>query len=676
MSKTESFGGKRIDNAYQLTKVIGSGASATVYDAFDIHTRKPVAVKLFSSNTNPFDIEKEAKTQARLHHPNILPFYWYGQEEEHPYIAMMRANQGSLAESLRTNGTPPIETSIRYVLEASQGVAYAHKEGVVHRDLKPANLLLHPDQGKIVKVSDWGIAVKPRSADPESTDQIAKGTMRYAAPELFKGQSVFATDTYALGGVIAYELLTGALPIEEGKNIEEHLHNILFQQPKSFREQIGGSMTTLHEALEEPVQKALRKKPEERHESMEAYAEELATAYVHAKETSQLDTTIIDLAGSKTRPDGTLEYTDIPDTERIYPVTKKLTDTLVDVSPDGTALRDTISEILDGYPGEREYVADLRSGANIDALLSDDPKALRKLREFLKIRLHEAEDDRAATRETRLPIYAVRAGAKRDYLIRLLSEVDSRLHEHIEEVTDPLLAAEKANPMIERAKEILGEDFFGIEAIRKLETVLKMKNLDLEFGFDELPEFPYTEQDILLAKEFGERLVLRTDIISFNHVDRGLNLFNLGKCIDSKPDFPTYTKIIAKKDRATSKQFSDRVYRNISKRWAIVKKEPMRNESPPGLGSTDRNFEGYRAALKRKGATNIEITRPSALELLWDNSLFAVRENYPISAMTIYTTHINNIVVYAGYSEKDNSIFYKELEAKEYINDHFCLPSR
>ena len=198
---------------YEIRAQLGEGGMATVYRAHQPMLGRDVALKILSRvlADEPGFMQRfanEARTLARLDHPNILPVYDFGTFGDLAYIVSPLVGNGTLRDRM-DEGPIDRDTALRYLAQIAAALQHAHAAGVTHRDLKPANVLLHPD-GRLL-LADFGLA---RSPDQESLTMsgFAVGTPGYMAPEQAMGADVDQrTDVYALA-VIAFEILTGGLP--------------------------------------------------------------------------------------------------------------------------------------------------------------------------------------------------------------------------------------------------------------------------------------------------------------------------------------------------------------------------------------------------------------------------------------------------------------------------------
>jgi hypothetical protein len=203
---------------YQLREKLGSGGMATVYLADDPRLGREVALKLLAENIadDPDGrrrFEREARLAARLDHANVVQVYDVGEEDGRPFIVMEYVGGGSLSgliDPRRRRRRPSDERKLELLVQACDGLAHAHRQGLVHRDIKPANLLLRREDGRL-KIADFGIAVAAEEAKITHTGLVL-GTQPYMAPEQLEGQEATpASDVYALG-VVARELFEDGAP--------------------------------------------------------------------------------------------------------------------------------------------------------------------------------------------------------------------------------------------------------------------------------------------------------------------------------------------------------------------------------------------------------------------------------------------------------------------------------
>jgi len=207
--------GRLIDGRYQVRSRIARGGMATVYVATDLRLERRVAIKIMhghladdSSFKNRF--VQEARSAARLAHPNVVNVFDQGQDFDMAYLVMEYLPGITLRDLLKDRGSLTPEQTIDIVHAVLSGLAAAHTAGIVHRDLKPENVLL-ADDGR-VKIGDFGLA-RAVSANT-ATGQALLGTIAYLSPELVtRGVADARSDIYALG-IMIFEILTGEQPFK------------------------------------------------------------------------------------------------------------------------------------------------------------------------------------------------------------------------------------------------------------------------------------------------------------------------------------------------------------------------------------------------------------------------------------------------------------------------------
>ncbi|MGH7717161.1 MAG: protein kinase domain-containing protein, partial [Vulcanimicrobiaceae bacterium] len=152
---------KIFNGRYRLDRRLGDGGMAVVYAGTDVLLRRHVAIKVLREQYAADEdfvrrFYNEAQSAARLSHPNIVNTYDVGREDNTYYIVMELVDGTTLAEMIRADGQIPEPVAIDYAAQMANGLAYAHRQGLLHRDIKPANILITHDD--VVKLSDFGIA--------------------------------------------------------------------------------------------------------------------------------------------------------------------------------------------------------------------------------------------------------------------------------------------------------------------------------------------------------------------------------------------------------------------------------------------------------------------------------------------------------------------------------------
>ncbi|MDO3704028.1 serine/threonine-protein kinase [Micromonospora sp. C28SCA-DRY-2] len=208
--------GELLNGRYRLVDRLGAGGMSVVWRAHDEVLGRDVAVKMLSTSlaADPHLLRRvrlEARSAARLRHPNIVEVYDYGETTDAggrrlPYVVMELVEGRSLAQLL-TGGALPWRVAVLTCAQVAAALAAAHDRGIVHRDVKPANVMV---TAAGVKLVDFGVSAASGDADGPAGPLL--GTPAYLAPErLSAGVVQPATDVYALG-LLLYRALAGTLP--------------------------------------------------------------------------------------------------------------------------------------------------------------------------------------------------------------------------------------------------------------------------------------------------------------------------------------------------------------------------------------------------------------------------------------------------------------------------------
>jgi serine/threonine protein kinase len=304
---------------YEVQAELGRGGMGVVYQAWDPHLKRPVALKfLRAERADHPDLRRrfqaEAEATARLQHPQLVQVFGFGELNGQPYLVQEFVPGGSLAQQIGRQPQPAKEAAAFLALVA-RAMEHAHRQGIVHRDLKPANLLLaqksesrnaiaeaetsqtaNPRVSDLVspdlefasafafrlsdftpKVTDFGLAKLLDVEDGQTKSEALVGTPSYMAPEQAgtrlpdgrRAPITPAVDIYALGAIL-YEMLTGRPPFQ-GQTVWDTLDQVLHEEPVPPRRLQPG----LPVDLETICLKCLHKEPSRRYLSAAALAEDL-----------------------------------------------------------------------------------------------------------------------------------------------------------------------------------------------------------------------------------------------------------------------------------------------------------------------------------------------------------------------------------------------------------------
>ena len=253
---------------YEITRLLGRGGMAVVFLADDLGLERQVAIKVLppdmSHDTKLIPrFQQEAKTAAKLDHPNIIPIYRVESEAGLDYFVMKYVTGESLEQKLE-QGPLPIDLARRVLREAALALGHAHKRNIVHRDVKPANIMLESD-GRVV-LTDFGISKALEGGSGFTGTGAIIGTPHYMAPEQAKGLQIDGrADQYSLA-VVGHHILTGKQPFEGSSHSILYKH--VFEPPPRVFEARPDAPPDLVAALD----RALGKDPEQRYATMEEFA--------------------------------------------------------------------------------------------------------------------------------------------------------------------------------------------------------------------------------------------------------------------------------------------------------------------------------------------------------------------------------------------------------------------
>ena len=250
---------------YQIRRLIGGGAHADVYEAFDPRFDRTVALKVLKPHLRSNEVIvdrflREARAAGALSHPHIVAYYDIETEDDIPFIALEYMPGPTLEQYRQEIPKPPLSVSLNYLAQLASALDYAHRAGRLHRDVKPSNILLSSDH-TVVKLADFGVArIEDTDATASTQEGDIIGTLQYMSPEQYDDDAPVdgRADLFSLG-IIAYELLTGRRPFDATT------------RPALMRQICEADPTPIIEivpdipvAVAEAVEKLLKKNPNDR----------------------------------------------------------------------------------------------------------------------------------------------------------------------------------------------------------------------------------------------------------------------------------------------------------------------------------------------------------------------------------------------------------------------------
>jgi serine/threonine protein kinase len=261
---------------YEVVKLLGKGATGTVYHAKDTFSGREVALKTIEPEVfrDPEfgavyrqQFLNEASLAGKLKHPHIVGILDAVVQENSGYIAMELITQGDLSKHARPGKLLPVADVLQIGFKCCGALDYAFHEGIVHRDIKPANIMIA--QGTDVKIADFGAAYLRKS---QVVQTASMGSPFYMSPEQIRGEPLtFHSDMYSLG-VVIYELLTGQRPFT-AENMAALMKKIC-EQPPTPPTKVRADLPKEIDAI---LARALAKKPEDRYPTWQAFSIELSS---------------------------------------------------------------------------------------------------------------------------------------------------------------------------------------------------------------------------------------------------------------------------------------------------------------------------------------------------------------------------------------------------------------
>ena len=267
--------GDKINDRYEIIKLIGEGGMANVYLAYDTILERKVAVKVLRGDLANDDkfvrrFQREALSASSLNHPNIVEMYDVGEDNGNFYIVMEYIDGKTLKQLIKKRGHLQISEAIDIMLQLTDGLASAHDSYIIHRDIKPQNIMILEDG--LVKITDFGIAMAINAVDLTQTNSVM-GSVHYLPPEQASGKgSTIKSDIYSLG-ILFYEMLSGTMPFRGETAVEIALKHI--KEPMPSIRKVNAKVP---QSVENIILKCTAKNPKNRYTNVRELHDDLTSA--------------------------------------------------------------------------------------------------------------------------------------------------------------------------------------------------------------------------------------------------------------------------------------------------------------------------------------------------------------------------------------------------------------
>ena len=266
--------GQKINDRYEVRKLIGEGGMANVYLGYDTILERDVAIKVLRGDLADDEkfvrrFRREAQNASLLSHPNIVQIYDVGEDDGNFYIVMEYIKGQTLKQLIKKRGRLSVPETVDIVSQLTDGLAHAHDSYIIHRDIKPQNIMILEDG--MVKITDFGIAMAINASDLTQTNSVM-GSVHYLPPEQASGKgSTIKSDIYSLG-IMMYEMLAGTMPFKGETAVEIAMKHLKNPMPS-----IRKVNPNVPQSLENIILKATAKNTKNRYNNVREVYDDLKT---------------------------------------------------------------------------------------------------------------------------------------------------------------------------------------------------------------------------------------------------------------------------------------------------------------------------------------------------------------------------------------------------------------
>jgi len=273
---------------YEIIDVLGRGGMGVVYRGIDKQIGREVAIKTLTQGfmgdaAMMARFYEEGRRTGRLKHQNIVTVYDLGDDNGTPYIVMECVEGEPLDKLIRSGAPLSLADRLGIIEEVCRALGYAHRHNVIHRDVKPANIFVQPDGS--AKLLDFGIARLEKRDQEISQTQTGHliGTIPYMAPERLRNEAVDGRSDIFAAGVVLYQLAAGQLPFSGADTV---LMQKILMEPHTPLSSIRADLPS---SLEQIVNRALAKSPDDRYPAAEEMAADLTTVIAELRQAQVLE---------------------------------------------------------------------------------------------------------------------------------------------------------------------------------------------------------------------------------------------------------------------------------------------------------------------------------------------------------------------------------------------------